>query len=146
MKFSVLISIYHKEKPEYFDRCLQSIWDEQSLRPDEIILVQDGPLNNELYLSIDKWRNKLGKKLTIVSLEKNVGLGDALNIGLDRCTCDIVARMDTDDISTPDRFEKQIGFLKEHPEMTADIERKVRLGFGLEVDGDQGEAKEKEVE
>lgn len=107
-KFSVLMSIYQKEKAEYFDRAMLSIWDEQTIKPNEIILVQDGKLTNELYSSIESWKNKLGEILKIISLEKNVGLGDALNIGLKNCSYEIVARMDTDDISLPNRFEKQL--------------------------------------
>ena len=108
MKFSVLMSIYYKEKPEYFNRCMQSIWNEQSLKPNEIILVQDGQLIPELYVMIDNWKQKLGDIFKTIPLEKNVGLGDALNIGLQECIYEIVARMDTDDIAMPDRFEKQL--------------------------------------
>jgi len=106
--FSVLISIYHKENPEYFHRAMQSIWDEQSIKPSKIVLIEDGKLTYELYDSINNWKNKLGDILNIIPLEKNVGLGDALNIGLRNCSYDLVARMDTDDIAMPDRFEKQL--------------------------------------
>jgi len=107
-KFSVLMSIYYKEKPEYFNRAMQSIWNEQSRKPNEIILVQDGKLTNDLYNIIDKWKNKLGGILKIISLEHNVGLGDALNKGIKNCNYELIARMDTDDIALPDRFEKQL--------------------------------------
>ena len=108
MKFSVLMSIYHKEKPKYFDRCMQSIWDEQSVKPNEIVLIQDGKLTDELYKAIEKWQEKLGTGFKTIPLEKNVGLGDALNIGLQNCSYELVARMDTDDIAMLDRFEKQL--------------------------------------
>lgn len=108
MTFSVLMSIYQKEKPEYFNRAMQSIWDEQTVKPDEIILVQDGPLTDELYKSIDKWKIKIGNIFKMIPLEKNVGLGDALNIGIRHCTYELIARMDTDDISLPNRFENQL--------------------------------------
>jgi glycosyltransferase involved in cell wall biosynthesis len=108
MKFSVLMSIYHKEKPEYFDRAMLSIWDEQTIKPNEIVLVQDGPLVEQLYKNIDLWKEKLGDVLKTISLEKNVGLGNALNIGIKNCTHKLIARMDTDDISLPNRFEKQL--------------------------------------
>ena len=108
MKFSVLMSIYHKEKAEYFNRAMQSIWDEQTIKPNEIILVQDGKLTNELYKAIEKWQKKLGYIFKTIPLEHNVGLGDALNIGLQNCSYEIVARMDTDDIARSDRFEKQL--------------------------------------
>jgi glycosyltransferase involved in cell wall biosynthesis len=108
MKFSVLLSIYHKEQTNYFNRAMLSIYDEQSVKPDEIVLVEDGPLTTELYEAIDVWKVKLGALLIIIPLEKNVGLGDALNIGLSECMHDLVARMDTDDIAYPYRFEKQL--------------------------------------
>ena len=108
MKFSLLMSIYHKEKTEYFNRAMQSIWDEQAIKPDEIVLVQDGKLTEELYRSIEQWQEKLGDIFKTIPLEQNLGLGDALNIGLNKCSYDLVARMDTDDICTKDRFEKQL--------------------------------------
>lgn len=114
MKFSVLMSIYYKEKPEYFNRAMQSIWNEQSVKPNEIVLVQDGKLTDELYDLIDEWKSKLDEVLKIVPLEQNVGLGNALNIGLKECSYELVARMDTDDICMPGRFEKQIRFFENH--------------------------------
>lgn len=112
MKFSVLMSIYHKENPEYFNCSIQSIYDEQSIKPDEIVLVQDGPLNDELYQAIDEWKDRLKDVLKVIPLEKNVGLGDALDIGIQNCTHELIARMDTDDISLPQRFEKQLKVFK----------------------------------
>jgi len=108
MKFSLLLSIYHKENASSFDRCMKSIWDEQSLKPAEIILVQDGILTPPIYQVIDQWKEKLGKTLVIIDLKQNTGLGKALNIGLQQCQYDLVARMDTDDIALPVRFETQI--------------------------------------
>ena len=115
MQFSVLMSVYNREKPSYLHRSLQSIWDEQTLKPNEIILVEDGQLTEALYSIIMQWQTKLGKLLRVVSLEKNVGLGNALSVGLNNCSYEIIARMDSDDIADPYRFEKQIYFLKENP-------------------------------
>ncbi len=108
MKFSVLMSIYHKEKTEYFNRTMQSIFDEQTIKPNEIILVLDGKLTDNMYSSIQYWQEKIGTIFKTISLEKNVGLGDALNIGLKECSFELIARMDTDDICMNDRFEKQL--------------------------------------
>ena len=108
MKFSVLMSIYHKEKPEYFKKSLESIWDNQSVKPNEIIIVKDGKLTKELDSIIDTMKSALGDILKVVPLKNNVGLAKALNIGIKHCSCDYIARMDTDDISMPERFEKQI--------------------------------------
>ena len=108
MKFSVLMSIYKKEEPKYFNRAMQSIWDEQTVKPDEIVLVQDGPLTDELHKAIDEWKAKIGEVFKTVPLEKNVGLGEALNAGIKHCSYELIARMDTDDISISNRFEKQL--------------------------------------
>ena len=108
VKFSVLMSIYKKEKPEYFNRSMTSIWDEQEIKPNEIVLVHDGPLPSELSNVIQEWENKLKRTLVVVPLSKNIGLGNALNIGLKYCSYEVVARMDTDDISFPSRFKKQL--------------------------------------
>ena len=69
MKFSVLMSIYCKESPKYFDRAMRSIWDEQAIKPDEIILVQDGRLTDELYLVTSQWQEKLSNSFKTVLLQ-----------------------------------------------------------------------------
>ena len=115
--FSVLLSVYYKEKPEFLEKSIESIYFNQTLKPDEIVLVEDGPLTKELYNSIEKLKNKIGINiLKVVSLEKNMGLGNALRIGIKRCSNELIARMDTDDISYPNRFEKQVNFFKENPD------------------------------
>ena len=108
MQFSVLMSIYYKEKTEYFNRSMQSIQDEQIIKPTEIILVQDGKLTEELYSAIDQWQDKLGNVFKTIPLGQNIGLGDALNIGIKHCNYELIARMDTDDICSSYRFEKQL--------------------------------------
>ena len=112
MNFSVLMSIYKNEKVEFFTRCMESIWNEQTIKPNEIILVIDGPLYDGLYESIGIWQDNLGEVLRIIPLESNVGLGGALNIELTHCTNELVARMDTDDIALPERFEKQLAIFE----------------------------------
>jgi glycosyltransferase involved in cell wall biosynthesis len=119
MSFTVLISVYAKDKPKYFDEAVASIWDSQTLRPGQIVLVKDGPLTKELECSINRWAEKIGKFLTIVPLPENNGLGAALNVGLKQCWFDLVARMDSDDISLPDRFEKQLAFMDANPDIIA---------------------------
>lgn len=115
MKFSVLLSIYHKEKPEYLLQSLDSVF-AQTLRADEVILVKDGPLTEELYTVLEEFQGKY-QELKTVPLKENVGLGEALNEGLKHCSHDIVARMDTDDICKPDRFEKQLAVFKNNPDI-----------------------------
>lgn len=117
MKFSVLISIYFKEQPEHFNACMESIWNNQTVKPSEIIMVEDGPLTPELDLIIKYWEEKLKDILKVTKLAENVGTGKAKNIGLKQCTNEIVCIVDTDDISVPDRFEKQIKILSGDPEL-----------------------------
>lgn len=117
MNFSVLMSIYVKEESVNFNACMESIWDHQTLKPSEIILVEDGPLNPELDLVIFQWKKKLGEVLKITKIAQNVGTGKAKNIGLQLCTYEIVCIVDTDDISVADRFEKQINELILDPEL-----------------------------
>lgn len=116
-RFSVLISVYYKEIPRYLDRALQSITDDQVLKPNEIVLVKDGPLTKELDEVIEKYHKRYPNLFKIVTLERNYGLGKALNIGLKNCTYELVARMDGDDISKPERFKKQIYIFKENPNL-----------------------------
>ncbi|MDD3603503.1 MAG: glycosyltransferase [Sulfurovum sp.] len=116
MKFSVLISVYHKEKSNFLDQALNSI-ENQTLSAGEIVLVKDGSLSDELDEVITKHQLASRVPYTIVVLEKNVGLGIALNKGLEHCRYEWVARMDSDDIALPERFEKQISFLENHPEV-----------------------------
>lgn len=117
IEFSVLISVYHKERSHFLNDALLSIWDNQILKPSEIVLVKDGKLTIGLEDVIKDWKNKLGSRLKIVELETNVGLGQALNIGLSHCKYDIVARMDSDDISMSNRFQRQISFMQDNPEI-----------------------------
>lgn len=115
MNFSVLLSLYIKERPSYLKLCLDSLL-LQSLPPSEIVLVKDGPLTLDLEIVIANFAKRC-RFLKIVTLSHNQGLGKALNEGLKHCSCDLVARMDTDDIAKPDRFEKQIHIFNEHPEI-----------------------------
>ena len=113
--FSVLLSIYAKECPLYFKASLDSIF-HQTLLPDEVILVEDGPLTPELEQIVCDYSSRY-PILKIVPLPTNQGLGKALNEGLKHCSYDLVARMDTDDIAKPDRFRRQIQMFEEHPEI-----------------------------
>lgn len=111
MKFSILMSIYKNEQPRFFEQCMNSIY-KQSIQSENIVIVHDGPLTKELYQVLDKW--KLLLSITEVVLQENVGLGEALNTGLVNCKYDLVARVDTDDINIPTRFEQQYQYMIEH--------------------------------
>ena len=108
INFSVLMSIYQKESPGHFDRAMHSIWSDQTVKPSEVVLVQDGPLPGPLLDRISAWQDQLGSVLNCVILKENVGTGKAKNIGIKACSHDLVAVMDTDDVSLPTRFEKQL--------------------------------------
>lgn len=114
---SVLLSVYDKEKASYLEDALESIWDRQTLKPTQIVLVQDGPLTVELDAVITAWQTKLGDLLVTVPLPENIGLADALNEGLKHCTNEYIARMDADDIAMPERFEKQYTFMQTNPDV-----------------------------
>lgn len=101
------MSVYNKEKPEYLKDSINSMLN-QTVQPDEIIIIEDGPLTDELNKVIDNYKNKYNELFVIEKLERNVGLGAALNIGIKRSRNELIARMDTDDISLPERCEKQL--------------------------------------
>jgi glycosyltransferase involved in cell wall biosynthesis len=117
MNISVLVSLFEKENVNHFEKAMKSVWDDQTRRPDEIVLVEDGIVTGELYNAVKKWKEKLGNILILVILKENVGLARALNEGIKHCTGDYIARMDTDDISLPKRFELQEKFLDTHPDI-----------------------------
>ena len=113
--FSVLLSLYQKEHPSHLTQSLNSLFS-QTLLPDEIILVKDGFLTPQLDAIVSDYATR-HPILKVIPLPKNQGLGKALNEGLKHCSFDLVARMDTDDIAKPDRFEKQVKVFEEHPEL-----------------------------
>ena len=114
MDFSVLISVYHKEQPSYLQESLDSIW-RQTLLPTEVVMVCDGPLTEELDRVIEQ-QSQQHPEMKIIRLPENGGLGNALREGLQHCSYEIIARMDTDDICKPDRFETQMKYMETHPE------------------------------
>ena len=115
IEFSVLISVYKNDNPLYLEQALNSIYKEQTLKPNQIVVVKDGPLTLKLENIIINFSKSCKCPLDIICLLKNVGLGKALNIGLEKCVYEVIARMDSDDISKPNRFEVQIDFIKNNP-------------------------------
>ena len=111
------MSLYGSESPSYFSEALSSIYNAQTLKPNQIVLVLDGPLPAQLLAEVVKARESLGSLLTIVELPTNRGLATALNIGLEHCLNEWVFRMDTDDIALPNRFLVQANFLQAHPDI-----------------------------
>ncbi|ULJ68755.1 glycosyltransferase [Wielerella bovis] len=112
LNFSVLLSLYHQEQPENLRQCLTSLR-EQTVRADEIIIVFDGTISPELENIVHDFQAAL--PIHIFRLPHNVGLGKALNIGIQHCTHEWIFRMDTDDIAVANRFALQTEFLAQHP-------------------------------
>ena len=117
MKCSVLMSVYKNDDAACLRQALTSIYDEQTVKPDEIVVVFDGPLTDELYDVLHTFRNGKEEIVVFCSLETNKGLGEALKIGSEHCTGDYIFRMDADDISHPRRFEKQMSYMQAHPQI-----------------------------
>lgn len=117
MTFSVLMSVYKKDDPGFFRIALRSIYEDQTRKPDEIVLVFDGPVTDELNEAADEFAADKKDVVKFVKYDVNKGLGEALRIGSGYCTCDYICRMDSDDISRSDRFELQMKYVEEHPEI-----------------------------
>lgn len=115
-QFSVAMSLYKKDDPNNFDRALESIIDLQTVKPNEIILVVDGPVSDELNNIIDKYTSKYDI-IKVIRLPINKGLGNALKIAVENATNELIARMDSDDISLHTRFEEQLNFFKQNAEL-----------------------------
>ncbi len=106
-KYSVLMSVYCKESPLFLKQSINSMID-QTIKPDEIVLICDGKLTNELEKVINDFQKKYNELFNIIRFEKNYGLGHALKYGVEACKNELIARMDTDDISKKDRCEKEL--------------------------------------
>lgn len=113
-KFSVSICVYGGDNAQYFDLAMQSIFN-QTLKPDEVVLVVDGPVGEDINNVILKYQND---SLKVIRLDENVGHGDARRIGLENCTYDLVALMDADDVCEENRFQKQLNMFSKNPEIS----------------------------
>lgn len=106
-RYSVLMSVYYKENAKWFDYSIESMFN-QTILPDEFILIEDGKLTDELYFVVDKYEKLYPNIFRVIELEENIGLGPALKIGIDNCSNEFIARMDSDDYSVPNRIEKEL--------------------------------------
>ena len=109
------MSVYKNENPNYLDIALRSITECQSILPEEIVLIADGPLTEKLDSVISDYCEKYSDVMKVIRLEENRGLGGALKVALDNCKNELVARMDSDDIAVPDRFEQQLKAFESDP-------------------------------
>lgn len=115
--FSVLITVYKNDVPAYFREALESITIAQTLSPSEVIIVCDGTVPDEILTIIEEFETRCEGIIISFKLPKNIGQGEALNFGLRKCSHEYVARMDSDDISLPNRFKEQISFLNSNPKI-----------------------------
>ena len=112
MKFSVLMSVYYKESPKYLKEAIDSVLN-QTIKPTEIVCIKDGKLTKELDDVLKKFDDEHQGLFKFIEFKENKGLGIALKEGVEACSYEIIARMDTDDISVIDRFEKQLKIMEE---------------------------------
>ena len=115
-EFSVLMSLYSREKADFARQCFDSLL-KQTVTANEWVIVEDGPLNEGLYSLLEEYKAKCPGLIRQVKLEKNQGLGAALQAGVPACSNTLIARMDTDDIARADRFEKQLAKFAADPEL-----------------------------
>ena len=115
-KFSVLMSVYKNDKPKDLRDAVESIYTSQHIKPNEIILIVDGPIPDCLRVQVVQLEQEI-ECLKVRWLKENQGLGNALRIGVELCSNEIIARMDSDDLSLPDRFKSQMAFLQENPQV-----------------------------
>ena len=114
-RFSVLLSLYYKETPDYLKRSLNSIF-LQTIIPDQVVLILDGPIGDDLTEIVSKYKARY-QQLEVLPQPVNKGLSTSLNIGLEKCRNEIVFRMDTDDVCYSNRFERVMKEYDAHPEL-----------------------------
>lgn len=113
--FSVAMSVYKNDNPAFFEKALESIITNQTQKPSEIIVVVDGPVSKELNDVLEKYTSQYSV-FNVIRLSENGGLGNALRVAVENASNELIARMDSDDIAIPARFEKQLQFFALHPE------------------------------
>jgi len=132
-RFSLLLPVYAGDDAEQFSQAFASAVEEQTLRPDQVVLVQDGPVGDDLAAAIAAAVEGCAVPVEHVVIEQNGGLAAALTLGLKHCAHDIVARMDADDISLPERFARQLPVMAEGYDLVGtgmyEFDRLGRIGF-----------------
>ncbi|MDF9745867.1 glycosyltransferase [Natrinema salsiterrestre] len=113
---SVVLPVYSGDESTHLDSAIKSVI-EQTRNPDEVVLVQDGPVNESIEQVITNWCECQPEIINHHEIPKNQGLGNALRVGVEHCSSEFVARMDADDISYSNRFETQLLYLRRHPEV-----------------------------
>ena len=114
--FSVVISVYKNDDPACFELALQSVTECQSVKPNEVVLVVDGPVPEALSDVVARYE-KMPDMYRVIRLPENRGLGKAMRLAVEECHYELIARMDSDDIAVPSRFEQQLRCFAENPEL-----------------------------
>jgi glycosyltransferase involved in cell wall biosynthesis len=127
--FTLLVPVYDGDRPDYLRRAFRSAVDDQTVRPDQVVIVRDGPVRDELAECLDELRAASPVPVTFVPLPHNGGLGPALDRGLAAASFDVIARMDADDVAMPHRFEIQLPLIRD-----ADIVGGGLLEFAGDID------------
>lgn len=112
INYSILMSVYYKDNPEWLKESIDSMLS-QTIKTNDFVIIKDGKLTNELDEIILEYKKKYSNMMNIIELNENVGLGPALAIGVEKCKNELIARMDSDDISIDTRIEKQLKIMKE---------------------------------
>lgn len=134
--YSILMSVYCKAKPQDLDEAIESMM-QQTLVTNDFVIVCDGPLTGELDQILESWEKKHPGVFQIVRLPENVGIGAAANIGLQYCKNELIAKMDADDLSVPDRCEKQVALFAQNNELAvvggfiAEFEKDTQKPFAI---------------
>ena len=115
-EFAVAMSVYHNDSAVFVKRALESIWDAQTVKPTQIVLVVDGPVGKDI-LDVIHHFQKDCPVLKVVQLAENAGSGNAMRVAMEVVDCELIARMDSDDISAPTRFEDQLRFFADNPDV-----------------------------
>lgn len=115
-EYSVLMSVYFKENPIWFRDSIESMLS-QTIKPSEFVIIEDGPLTFELDKVVRTYKEKYPEIFKIIKIDKNAGLGLALKLGIENCTNEFIARMDSDDYCKADRIEKQFNIFLKNPDL-----------------------------
>lgn len=114
MMYSIVMAVYKKDRPEWFEQAIESLLN-QTIISDDIVIIADGPLTSQLDVVLRKYENE--KSILLIRLQKNQGLGNALNVGIKQTRNELIARMDSDDIAVLNRFELQVAEFNMNPEL-----------------------------
>ena len=111
-RISVIMPVYNNER--YLSDAIESVL-AQSYADFEFLVINDGSSDSSLAIAQSIAKND--SRIRIIENEKNLGIVETLNLGLERAGAEFIARMDADDISLPTRFEKQIKILETNPDI-----------------------------